>query len=133
MDIDEARKILRQEIQNAEEAERTLGSARLIVQGIFCRFPELTTEAPDWAAIDSPRGQAAVLQVLRAEEGTDFQVHEVTRKLGELGRLPQRSKNPAHAVRTALERLIRTPGSNVSKTTGHGREVYYSYSNGAAP
>src|SRR5580704_9678535 len=114
--------------ERQKEAEATIEGSRLIVQGIFKRYPELVEEV-QWAGVDeeldetAPRGGEAVLRVLQTYENRMFSVAEMVNALSERGWVPD-SDDPANAVRTALERLraAKTPG--LKKIRKEGKVLY---------
>jgi hypothetical protein len=133
MNVYEARQILAGAIADRREArtvlveaEATLESSRLIIQGILRRFPELAEDAQQDAGADAwggepvpPKGAEAVLKVLQVNENKMFSVADMVKALTERGWLPE-SEDPSNAVRTALERLLnsRTPGVKKFRRAG---------------
>jgi hypothetical protein len=138
MDIEEARELLRRSENDRAEArtqvmnaQATLDSSRLIIQGILRRYPDLADEEITldvaWAdEPDKPRGAEAVLQILQVDENQWFSVKGLVRELEDRGWLPD-SPNPANAVRAALERLVGTHASGVKKARDNEDVVVYSY------
>ena len=130
--------IEREEAKDALTSARvTIESARLIIQGILRRFPDLESEIPgqllrdsdDWETGDErPRGAEAVLSVLEVNENKWFSVARMVDELAERGWLPEGSSNPSNATRAALERLVKTKDSHVEKAEAKTGGVIYRYS-----
>jgi hypothetical protein len=139
-------KLDRVEAQAAlESAQAAIESSQLIIQGLIRQFPDLLAgdeTAWEWEEsmpliratlgdppelVERPRGSEAVLQVLQVNEDRDFQISDLVLELDRLGLLPATSANPANAVRTAVERLVADPESNVVKTRSRNG-VFYRYS-----
>jgi hypothetical protein len=137
--IDEAQELLRRAQRDRDEAttalqnaQATIESSQLIIQGIVRRFPELQDSATDWATfeppdpVERPRGSEAVLQILQVAENMWFSISELVAALDERELLPA-SANPANAVRTAVERLVAAEDSNVEKGRRKNGTVAYRY------
>jgi len=74
---------------------------------------------------EAPRGAEAVLRVLQVNENRMYSVAQMVSELESRGWLPDSENDPANAVRTALERVLKnTPG--VKKIRKEGA-VYYRY------
>lgn len=80
---------------------------------------------------EAPRGAEAVPIILQGSPNQWFYVSELVEALKVRGWLPD-SDNPANAVRTALERVMSTPSSDVFKTRRNNK-VLYSYRPDDAP
>jgi hypothetical protein len=139
MDEAEARELLQRterEMSAACEAMRRaqviVESSELIIRGVLRAHPELSQEFElnIYETATEPetplRGSAAVLSVLQVEEGRWFTIHELVEEMGQQGLLPN-SANPANAVRTAVERLVKSPDTNVWKGPVHGGVMAYRY------
>jgi hypothetical protein len=139
MDIDEAHQLLsrchREQLDariQIADAQSTLESSRLIIQGILRKFPDLAdgdlTLDADWDAQGTqPVGADAVLQILQVDEGQQFTVRGLVELLESRGWSPN-SANPANAVRTALERLVKMPNRGVHKGRDNdGTVIYWFY------
>lgn len=137
MDVDAARATVEQLVEEwsrqrlrAEDADRKAKALSTIIRGYVEMYPELeapsqvTTEAS--AADDPPRGVEAVRQILHEHAGEKLYVSEIVAEMKERGWLPD-SDNPANAIRTALERLVSTAGSDVRKTRYTDGKVTYLY------
>lgn len=112
------------------EAEATLESSRLIIQGILRRFPELAEDAQQDAGAEAwegepapPKGAEAVLKVLQVNENRMFSVADMVEALAEQGWSPD-SKDHPNAVRTALERLLNSKTPGVKKFRREGAVLY---------
>jgi hypothetical protein len=137
MDMDEARDLLSRALKDQREAraaqadaEATVESSRLIIQGVLRRYPALAEDARAEAAAEgwdsgevAPRGAEAVLRVLQVNENKTYSVPDMVQALNDRGWLPD-SDDPANAVRTAMERLrtANTPG--VKKFRKEGTVLY---------
>jgi len=126
MDPEEARQLLRrcqQEREDARksltEAQRTIESTKLIIQGLLKRYPDLADSEQEYeeswdAEAERPRGADAVMAVLQVEEERWFTVAELVEELRVRNWLPA-SEAPANAVRAAVERLVAAKDSNIEK------------------
>jgi hypothetical protein len=120
--------------ETAADATRKAGAISKIVSGYLEMFPELRSVVDDdlllryrdQATIESPKGAEAVRLILQASPNQWFWVSELVEALRARGWLPD-SDNPANAVRTALERLVSTPDSDVRKGRSGENKVTYSY------
>ncbi len=137
MELEEARELLRKcqrdrahATAQIQEAQATLDSARLIIQGIVARYPQLREEEKEfndaWESDESerPTGSEAVLSILQVYEGQEFTVSDMVEELRSHDWLPK-SGNPPNAVRTALERLVNTAGTHVIKGRNQSGSVIY--------
>ena len=114
----------------ASAATRNAAAVSKIISGYVEMFPELgaLVEADDLADQEgtdenSPKGAEAVRLILHEEPNHWFYVSDLVENLRNRGWLPD-SDNPANAVRTALERLINTPDSDVKKGRKASKVVY---------
>ncbi|HSH62353.1 MAG TPA: hypothetical protein VK988_22415 [Acidimicrobiales bacterium] len=125
----------------AATATRNAAAVSKIIRGYVEMFPELRTLVDEdilsldqerRAGDDAPKGAEAVRLILQQEPDRWFYVSELVDALDSHGWLPD-SENPANAVRTALERLINTPDSDVKKDRNSANKVIYSYRPDDAP
>ena len=100
-----------------------------IINGYVEMFPELA-RLVDRDALsapldhdETPRGAEAVRIILQDQPNVPWLVSELVNALDSRGWLPE-STNPANAVRTALERLVAAPESDVVKGTRSGKVIY---------
>lgn len=136
MQLDEANRILsglREELGDVRTAmlaaQRRAHSLTKLIEGYVELFPELA-EPQEVADVDAndgdkPRGQEAVLAVMKESPGKWFTVPSMTRELAQRGWQPA-TDNPANATRAALDRLVSAPGQ-VRKDRGATGSVTYSY------
>lgn len=121
---------LAEQRQLAESATRKVAGLRTIIRGYVEIFPELeplvetaTAGIPLGSDTATPRGAEAVRLILQAQPNVWFVVSELVQGLGQRGWMPD-SDNPANAVRTALERLLSSPNSDIVKERRHQSVVY---------
>jgi hypothetical protein len=147
MEVHEAKKIIQQLVVELEvlrsaaaTATRKAVAVSKIIGGYIEMFPELgplldqeTLFDPERTTDeDAPKGAEAVRLILQDAPDQWFYVSNLVAALREREWLPH-SDNPANAVRTALERLINTPDSDVKKGRDSNNKVIYSYRPDDAP
>lgn len=138
----EVRRLAEQLIEQrelAESATRKAAGLGTIIRGYIEMFPELeplveqVTSGIPLDGSNTPRGAEAVRLILQGDPGRWWLVTELVEALKVRGWMPD-SDNPANAVRTALERLIASPGSDVRKGRhDHDQSVVYGYTPDWAP
>jgi hypothetical protein len=148
MEQHEAEKIVRQLLDERAAARRDMDAARnrldgfdTALKGYFQVFPalrQLTSQPairidPSSSALDQPRGQAAITQVLEAPEfeGRHWTVAQLTEELQRRGWEPD-SDRPNNVVRVALSRLVES-NPRILKGPGDHGIVYYYQSDDAPP
>lgn len=118
----------------AATATRHAAAVSKIISGYVEMFPELGPLVDEEALSDSerttdedaPKGAEAVRVILQEQPDQWFYVSGLVAALRERDWLPD-SDNPANAIRTALERLLNTPDSDVKKGRDSKNRVIYSY------
>jgi hypothetical protein len=132
---------LERQEERLEAAGRAVSGLKKMIAALYEMFPELkemvgTPSGVDLDESDAPKGTNALRLILQEQPGTQFYVTELVDELRVRGWLPD-SDNPANAVRTAFERLVATPGSDVYKewiTLANGaKKVIYVYDPDRAP
>jgi hypothetical protein len=102
-----------------ESAHRRVVGIRRILDGLVEMFPALEDLLPEDLDEDEPprpRGAQAALRALGEVPGTWFTVPMIVSNLSVRGWEPA-SSNPANAVRTALERLVKTGAIEKGRST----------------
>lgn len=114
----------------ADTATRQAVALDKIIRGYIEMFPQFESvfEDEDFLplgaeSVPTPRGAEAVRLILQSRPGYNWWVTELVEALRSRDWLPD-SDNPANAVRTALERLLASPESDVTKHKYEGKVVY---------
>jgi hypothetical protein len=130
--IEVAQKLLAQlegEAAKVEAGERRMAGIRKWIDGLVEMYPAVEDELPedfDDAEQPRPRGAQAALRVLMDRPGKAYSVSNIVETLDQYGWAPQ-SSNPANAVRTALERLVKDGKVWKGKSSRGTGEVIYGY------
>jgi hypothetical protein len=137
VDLDQAAEIATQLAEALEDAasiieqqSRRAKGAVAALNGLFEMFPELkqgldqtTADEPDDG---TPRGQEAVKRVLADSPGRGWTVSGLVEELYHRGWQPN-SRDPANAVRVALERVVASDPAQFRKESGDIGGTLYSY------
>lgn len=117
-------------------ATRKCSGLATIIRGYIEMYPEELGEFREFVEFDweygaaprpaaAPKGADAAGRILQETPGYKYYVSEVVEALRARDWLPE-SDNPANAVRAALERLVASTDSDVSKyRTQDGKVVYF--------
>lgn len=115
----------------AERAVRHAAGLNQIIAGYLRMFPELEDDpmieqVTLFTAEGAPRGAEAVRIVLQDSPSEPFLVSELVQALNQRDWLPE-SANPANAIRTAVERLVKSEDSDIIKGESNNGSVVYMY------
>jgi hypothetical protein len=151
-EVAEAYEKAKQERQRAwrrmHDAQQTIQALARVMEGYAMLYPELKQDEPEESGvqqrlmtrppastsleINNPRGQEAVLEVMKDEAFANrrWTIEEMTEELDRRGWTPK-SEQPVNAVRAALNRLARSDDS-VRRLRNKERGLVFRYSPGGA-